>query len=76
MTYASPANEHWYAAATSGKTVPLLGPYPDHGQAAAQLDRARAEVRRRYPNDDRAHFASYGVARVVTDTPPASAFGI
>ena len=75
MTYVSPEGEHWYAVARhGGRTALLLGPYANHSEAAPTVDVARGYVRVALPDDDEAHFAEYGVARVVTARPPAAQF--
>ena len=54
MSYASPANEHWYVAAQNGRRhALLLGPYPNHSTAAKHVTRARLACQRLFPGDKR-----------------------
>lgn len=74
--YVSPSNEHWYAAVREGdRTVPLLGPYPTHAEAAAAVDPAWRMMTRAHPGFF-AHFGTYGVARVVVEVPPRAHFAL
>lgn len=68
--YASPANEHWYVAAENGpRQTLLLGPYPNHSEAAKRVTPTRLYVLKVYAHDIYATFATFGVGRVVTDNP-------
>jgi hypothetical protein len=77
MSYPSPAHEHWYVAARTPGRRPalLLGPYPNHSDAAPHVERARDLARQEFPLDMLATFADYGVGRLVTDNPPPARYG-
>lgn len=71
MTYGSPDNEHWYVAArTAGRPEALLlGPFPSHSDAATHVEPVRLECQRLFVHDPLAHWAEYGVARLLTPNP-------
>lgn len=65
MTYPPTRADRYYTAARSGQRTALLsGPWPNHGDAAGDLDRVRRIVREKYSGDMDATFADFGVAHV------------